>query len=81
MAKQKCSANVTSLAQDLFVDALEEYSTPEKILTPFLQWHAVHPTSFENAYMHMYIPKLLAPIVRQQLLLVDILKVRNFIQP
>ncbi|CAJ0564997.1 unnamed protein product, partial [Mesorhabditis spiculigera] len=69
---------VRSLLDFVFVDALDEYSNISKVLDRIIDWLVVDGKSFQDAYVHLCIPKLLSPYIRLQLCQAEILKDPNF---
>uniref|UniRef100_A0A914UW43 GCF C-terminal domain-containing protein n=1 Tax=Plectus sambesii TaxID=2011161 RepID=A0A914UW43_9BILA len=61
-------AQLSESAQQIFADALEEYSSIDAICERIVHWLAVDAPSFEDAFIEMCIPKLLSPIIRLQLI-------------
>ncbi|KAL3074329.1 hypothetical protein niasHS_015159 [Heterodera schachtii] len=60
-------ASVLQGIGDLFVDTNDEFCQLGHILQRLLHWLAVDPSSFEQAYVPLCLPKLLGPFVRLQL--------------
>lgn len=71
---QKTRDEVDAVASVLFADALDEYSDLRKVLGRMTDWLAVDPTSFQDAYVYLCLPKLCSPYVRLELLQADILQ-------
>ncbi|KAL2098720.1 hypothetical protein ACEWY4_005200 [Coilia grayii] len=55
-------------AKDIFSDVQGDFSDTSKILCRFDEWRRSFPDSYNNAYIGLCLPKLLGPIVRQQLI-------------
>ncbi|XP_036398546.1 GC-rich sequence DNA-binding factor 2 [Megalops cyprinoides] len=54
-------------AEDIFVDVQESFSDVGKILSRFEEWRSQFSESYHNAYISLCLPKLLAPLLRHQL--------------
>ncbi|XP_052009162.1 GC-rich sequence DNA-binding factor 2 [Xyrauchen texanus] len=55
-------------AQDIFADVQSDFWEVKKILSRFDEWRVSFPESYNNAYIGLCLPKLLAPLIRQQLI-------------
>ena len=62
------SAELREAASVVFVDAVDEYCRVEKIVARFVDWVAVDEKSFTDAYIQLFIPKLLSPFIRLEML-------------
>ncbi|CAJ0571757.1 unnamed protein product, partial [Mesorhabditis spiculigera] len=78
VADNEGKAELNAALQVVFVDALDEYSNISKVLDRIIDWLVVDGKSFQDAYVHLCIPKLLSPYVRLQLCQAEILKDPNF---
>ena len=52
----------------IFVDVLDEFSSVEVVLERFDQWRSKDADSYRQAYVDMFLPRLLSCIVRAQFL-------------
>ncbi|KAI6646522.1 PAX3- and PAX7-binding protein 1 [Oopsacas minuta] len=64
----KKKKEVLQEASELFSDALEEYSTAEQIIQRFEFWRIDHGDSYQQSFIPLFLPKLLATYVRLDLL-------------
>ncbi|TRY88316.1 hypothetical protein DNTS_016707 [Danionella cerebrum] len=55
-------------AQMVFADVQTEFWDVKKILSRFDEWRVSFPESYTNAYVGLCLPKLLAPLIRHQLI-------------
>ncbi|KAJ8248535.1 hypothetical protein GJAV_G00243050 [Gymnothorax javanicus] len=55
-------------AEDIFADVHEDFSDVKNILSKFDGWRSSLQETYENAYISLCLPKLLAPFVRHQLI-------------
>ncbi|CAJ0572135.1 unnamed protein product, partial [Mesorhabditis spiculigera] len=78
VADNEGKAELNAALQVVFVDALDEYSNISKVLDRIIDWLVVDGKSFQDAYVHLCIPKLLSPYIRLQLCQAEILKDPNF---
>ncbi|CAJ0928705.1 unnamed protein product, partial [Mesorhabditis belari] len=74
VADQEIHAEVIEGIKAIFVDASEDYSRIPRIMNRLIKWLVVDEKSFENAYVHLCIPKILSPFVCLELSKNDILK-------
>ncbi|KAI2654467.1 Intron Large complex component GCFC2 [Labeo rohita] len=71
----KCIYNFDSIsddllkkAQEVFADVQTDFWDVKKILSRFDEWRVSFQDSYSNAYIGLCIPKLLAPLIRHQLI-------------
>ncbi|KAI4882546.1 hypothetical protein NFI96_034478 [Prochilodus magdalenae] len=64
---QSKRADILKRSQQIFADVQEDFSDVKKILCRFDEWRVSFPESYNNAYINLCLPKLLAPLVRHQL--------------
>ncbi|KAH8362244.1 hypothetical protein KR200_003504 [Drosophila serrata] len=75
IADQQQEQSVTSTAQmesqalETFEDVTDEFSKVELILMKFYAWRKTDMSSYQDAFVSLCLPKLLAPLVRHELLL------------
>ncbi|XP_067310661.1 GC-rich sequence DNA-binding factor 2 [Pseudorasbora parva] len=55
-------------AQEVFADVQTEFWDVKKILSRFDEWRVSFQDSYSNAYIDLCLPKLLAPLIRHQLI-------------
>ncbi|KAH7722015.1 SNARE domain containing protein [Aphelenchoides avenae] len=55
-------------ASHIFADARDDFSRVDRVLDRFVDWLTVDPTSYEEAYIALCIPKLVSPFVLLELL-------------
>uniref|UniRef100_A0A8C2DDB2 GC-rich sequence DNA-binding factor 2 n=2 Tax=Cyprinus carpio TaxID=7962 RepID=A0A8C2DDB2_CYPCA len=55
-------------AQEVFADVQTDFWDVKKILSRFDEWRISFQDSYSNAYIGLCIPKLLAPLIRHQLI-------------
>lgn len=55
-------------SQEIFSDVQDDFSDVKKILSRFNEWRVSFPESYNNAYISLCLPKLLAPLIRCQLI-------------
>ncbi|XP_077096037.1 intron Large complex component GCFC2 isoform X2 [Siphateles boraxobius] len=55
-------------AQEVFADVQAEFWDVKKILSRFNEWRVSFQESYSNAYIGLCLPKLLAPLIRHQLI-------------
>ncbi|XDV43410.1 hypothetical protein PO909_011894 [Leuciscus waleckii] len=55
-------------AQEVFADVQTEFWDVKKILSRFNEWRVSFQESYNNAYIGLCLPKLLAPLIRHQLI-------------
>ncbi|XP_056333481.1 GC-rich sequence DNA-binding factor 2 isoform X2 [Danio aesculapii] len=55
-------------AQEVFADVQNEFWDVKKILSRFDEWRISFKDSYNNAYIGLCLPKLLAPLIRHQLI-------------
>lgn len=65
---QRKRADILKRAEDIFSDVHGDFSDISKILSRFDEWRRSFPDSYNNAYIGLCLPKLLGPLVRQQLI-------------
>ncbi|KAL7861849.1 hypothetical protein SRHO_G00132900 [Serrasalmus rhombeus] len=61
-------ADILKTSQEIFADVQEDFSNVKKILSRFDEWRVSFPESYNNAYIGLCLPKLLAPLIRHQLI-------------
>lgn len=66
-------------SQKVFDDVIEDFSAISIILCHFEKWKHQQQESYEEAYISLCLPKLLAPLVRLQLLDWNPLQVFHFL--
>lgn len=52
----------------IFTDVQDDFSDVKKILSRFNEWRVSFPETYTNAYISLCLPKLLAPLIRHQLI-------------
>lgn len=52
----------------VFSDVMDEFSRVPSILMHFREWKYSFPTSYNQAYISLYVPKVIAPYIRLQLI-------------
>ncbi|XP_076155505.1 intron Large complex component GCFC2 isoform X1 [Alosa pseudoharengus] len=65
---QRKKADILKRAEAIFSDVHKDFSDISKILSRFDEWRHSYADSYNNAYIGLCLPKLLSPIVRQQLI-------------
>ncbi|XP_026141749.1 GC-rich sequence DNA-binding factor 2-like isoform X1 [Carassius auratus] len=60
--------NLLKKAQEVFADVQLDFWDVKKILSRFDEWRVSFQESYSNAYIGLCIPKLLAPLIRHQLI-------------
>ncbi|TKR64152.1 hypothetical protein L596_024734 [Steinernema carpocapsae] len=60
--------SVVRQSGDVFIDVVDEFIDICRICDNFVKWLAVDEDSFSQAYISAYIPKLVSPILRHQLI-------------
>ncbi|XP_026141752.1 GC-rich sequence DNA-binding factor 2-like [Carassius auratus] len=60
--------NLLKKAQEVFADVQSDFWDVKKILSRFDEWRVSFQESYSNAYIGLCIPKLLAPLIRHQLI-------------
>ncbi|KAH8265209.1 hypothetical protein KR038_001439 [Drosophila bunnanda] len=63
------TAQMESQALETFEDVTDEFSKVELILMKFYAWRKTDMSSYQDAFVSLCLPKLLAPLVRHELLL------------
>lgn len=64
-----CSTeDILKESQEIFTDVQDDFSDVKKILSRFNEWRVSFPESYTNAYISLCLPKLLAPLIRHQLI-------------
>ncbi|XP_074522982.1 intron Large complex component GCFC2 [Halichoeres trimaculatus] len=71
---QKKKADIMLRSQAVFSDVQDEFCDVKKILSRFEEWRGCYSESYHNAYISLCLPKLLNPIIRNQLLMWNPLK-------
>lgn len=62
------SDDLLKKAQEVFADVQTEFWDVKKILSRFNEWRVSFQESYSNAYIGLCLPKLLAPLIRHQLI-------------
>ena len=70
-----CSDNLQSVADEVFEDVVEEFSTLPAIRQHFEQWKSNYPDSYNQAFISLCLPKVVAPFARLQMLMWNPLQV------
>nr|XP_055028167.1 GC-rich sequence DNA-binding factor 2 isoform X1 [Misgurnus anguillicaudatus] len=65
---QSKRADLLKTAKEIFADVQMEFWDVKKILSRFDEWRVSIPESYNNAYIGLCLPKLLAPLIRHQLI-------------
>ncbi|XP_056623731.1 GC-rich sequence DNA-binding factor 2 isoform X2 [Triplophysa dalaica] len=65
---QSKRADLLKRSQEIFADVQTEFWDVKKILSRFDEWRVSFPESYNNAYIGLCLPKLLAPLIRHQLI-------------
>ncbi|CAD6190882.1 unnamed protein product [Caenorhabditis auriculariae] len=73
IADTEANQEVDALVSTIFADALDEYAKLRIVLERMIDWLSVDTKSFQDAYVHLCIPKLSSPYVRLQLISADLL--------
>ncbi|KAK3537943.1 hypothetical protein QTP70_024539 [Hemibagrus guttatus] len=60
--------DILKASQEIFTDVQDDFSDVKKILARFNEWRVSFPESYTNAYISLCLPKLLAPLIRHQLM-------------
>ncbi|XP_027028338.2 GC-rich sequence DNA-binding factor 2 isoform X2 [Tachysurus fulvidraco] len=60
--------DILKASQEIFTDVQDDFSDVKKILSRFNEWRVSFPESYTNAYISLCLPKLLAPLIRHQLI-------------
>lgn len=63
-----CLASSLEMTSHIFADARDDFCRVDRILDRFVDWLTVDPTSYEEAYIALCIPKLVSPFVLLELL-------------
>lgn len=63
------TAQMESQALETFEDVTDDFSKIEMILMKFFAWRKTDMSSYQDAFVSLCLPKLLAPLVRHELLL------------
>lgn len=64
-----CSTdNILKECQGIFTDVQDDFSDVKQILSRFNEWRVSFPDTYTNAYISLCLPKLLAPLIRHQLI-------------
>lgn len=58
---------IDSNCKDIFSDVVEEYCTIRGILSKFESWRETDMDAYTEAYVSLYLPKIISPIIRLQL--------------
>ena len=70
-----CSEKLQSVADEVFEDVVDEFSTLPTIRQHFEQWKTSYPDSYSQAFMSLCLPKVVAPFARLQMLMWNPLQV------
>ncbi|MEQ2205591.1 hypothetical protein XENOCAPTIV_004644 [Xenoophorus captivus] len=73
-------SDIQSRSQAVFADVQDDFYDIKKILSRFEEWRRSYSESYHNAYISLCLPKLLNPIIRQQLLVWNPLKVSGYVK-
>ncbi|KAL6113267.1 gcfc2 [Pungitius sinensis] len=65
---QKTIADILQRSQAVFSDVQSEFCDVKKILSRFEEWRGSYSDSYHSAYISLCLPKLLNPIIRNNLL-------------
>uniref|UniRef100_A0A8C2DZV6 GC-rich sequence DNA-binding factor 2 n=1 Tax=Cyprinus carpio TaxID=7962 RepID=A0A8C2DZV6_CYPCA len=65
---QKLTYDLLKKAQEVFADVQTDFWDVKKILSRFDEWRVSFQDSYSNAYIGLCLPKLLAPLIRHQLI-------------
>ncbi|KAA0711279.1 DNA-binding factor 2 GC-rich sequence [Triplophysa tibetana] len=65
---QSKRADLLKRSQEIFADVQTDFWDVKKILSRFEEWRVSFPESYNNAYIGLCLPKLLAPLIRHQLI-------------
>ncbi|XP_060789991.1 GC-rich sequence DNA-binding factor 2 [Neoarius graeffei] len=60
--------DILKRSQEIFTDVQDDFSDVKKILSRFDEWRVSFPESYTNAYISLCLSKLLAPLIRHQLI-------------
>ncbi|KAI5102117.1 GC-rich sequence DNA-binding factor 2 [Silurus meridionalis] len=60
--------DIVKQGQEIFSDVQDDFSDVKKILSRFNEWRVSFPETYTNAYISLCLPKLLAPLIRCQLI-------------
>uniref|UniRef100_A0AAY4D3D5 GCF C-terminal domain-containing protein n=1 Tax=Denticeps clupeoides TaxID=299321 RepID=A0AAY4D3D5_9TELE len=71
-------ADILKRSQDIFSDVHGDFCDIAKILARFDEWRRTFPDSYNNAYISLCLPKLLAPFIRHQLICWNPLEEEDF---
>lgn len=71
--------NITTIAEKLFEDALEDFSEMDLIRKRFEEWKLQFGDTYREAYISLCIPKLVTPFVKLQLVTWNPLEVRKIL--
>ncbi|XP_072545831.1 intron Large complex component GCFC2 isoform X2 [Salminus brasiliensis] len=65
---QSKRADILKRSQEMFSDVQEDFCDVRKVLSRFNEWRVSFSESYNNAYIGLCLPKLLAPLIRHQLI-------------
>ncbi|XP_051920087.1 GC-rich sequence DNA-binding factor 2 isoform X1 [Hippocampus zosterae] len=65
---EKETAAILLKSQEIFSDVHDDFHDVKRILSRFEEWRSFYSDSYHTAYISLCLPKLLNPIIRQQLL-------------
>lgn len=78
----KCKIHVADeireAAKVVFVDALDDFSRIDRVISRFVDWLSRDEESFTNAYIQLCIPKLISLFIRLELIDWDPFEVCSF---
>lgn len=60
---------IESDARHVFEDVVDEFIAIDEILKRFADWRRTDKTAYVEAYANMCLPKILAPIIRMNMLM------------
>ncbi|TSO67475.1 RAS guanyl-releasing protein 1 [Bagarius yarrelli] len=74
---QSKKKDLLKASQEIFSDVQDDFADVKKILARFNEWRVSFPESYSSAYISLCLPKLLAPIIRHQLIVWNPLKAES----
>ena len=57
LSNEKKKAEIIKEAENLFSDALEEFSSLELVVKRFENWRLTHEESYQQSYIPLFLPK------------------------
>lgn len=76
-----CTEKLQSVADEVFEDVVDEFSTLPTIRQHFERWKAGYADSYSQAFMSLCLPKVIAPFARLQMLMWSPLQVSWMAKP